>query len=155
MQALQLSRAFPTARVSLRSGLLTWDAETVPHPGAYRYDLRMTYRLGERPRVRVLDPDLKGVAFGKRVPHLFSQIEQTLCLHYHGIRRPGGFGEHCRQQGGESWPERVGFDSSCARIVKGLIERVDEIIPFAGERGWGGEKPGLRRLCIWLVEVEG
>lgn len=85
VQALQLSRAFPTAQVFLRSGLLTWEAQTVPHPGANRYDLRMTYRLGERPHVRIVDPDLKGLASGKKVPHLFSQIEQTLCLHYHGV----------------------------------------------------------------------
>lgn len=38
--------------------------------------------------MKVVEPNLREVADGKRVPHLFSQEEQTLCLHYHGSWRP-------------------------------------------------------------------
>jgi hypothetical protein len=48
----------------------------------------MTYRLGKPPSVRVIDPDLSEVTEGKKVPHLFSPGEQTLCLHYHGVWKP-------------------------------------------------------------------
>ena len=48
----------------------------------------MTYRLGARPRVRVMSPNLQILTGGKKAPHLFSQVEQTLCLHYHCVWKP-------------------------------------------------------------------
>ena len=85
---MHLDQRFPGAALSLKCGLLVWEASTIPHPGAVRYDLRMTYRDFERPQVRVIDPDLTGLSRGKKVPHLFSQRDQTLCLHYHGVWQP-------------------------------------------------------------------
>jgi hypothetical protein len=48
----------------------------------------MTYRPGERPRVRVVEPELKAIAKGRKIPHLFIQEEQTLCLHFIGVWKP-------------------------------------------------------------------
>lgn len=44
------------------------------------YRVRVTYKLGEHPDVFVEEPDLKVLAEGKRIEHLYSQETVELCL---------------------------------------------------------------------------
>ena len=52
------------------------------------YRLKLTYDLGNRPRILVVKPNLREIANGRKIPHLFSQEEQSLCLHYREVWNP-------------------------------------------------------------------
>jgi hypothetical protein len=84
-QALALKRFYPETAVVCRKGLLTWTGVASPRGTSLLYSMRLTYRPGDRPEIRIIEPDLKIIAEGRTVPHLFSQREQTLCLHFRGI----------------------------------------------------------------------
>lgn len=46
------------------------------------YQIRITYKLGKLPQSYVLDPSIGELAGGRKIPHLYSQDEQKLCLFY-------------------------------------------------------------------------
>lgn len=87
-QALHLNKDYPGSRSICHKGMLTWNGVVSARRSSGEYHLRMTYRPGERPRVQVVEPDLKVSADGRKIPHLFSQEEQSLCLHFIGVWKP-------------------------------------------------------------------
>jgi hypothetical protein len=81
---MHLRKNFPEAHCLVTPSTLKWEGITGVREASMRYHLRLDHKIGERPRVRVLAPNLIEIADGKSVPHLFSQAEQTLCLHWRG-----------------------------------------------------------------------
>ena len=77
-QAFALRALFPSARADLSPKRLIWRETITPTPLSRCYPVRITYRIGRFPDVRVLGPALEGRP-GESIPHLFSN--GTLCLH--------------------------------------------------------------------------
>ncbi len=85
LQALHLSRSFPDSIVKSDHKDLVWSGILAPRPNSLRYLAELKYSLSMRPTVRILQPNLSELSGGLKVPHLFSQTDQTLCLHYHEV----------------------------------------------------------------------
>lgn len=83
-QGFGLRALFPGADLAVRRGALRWAGWLQPSPLGRRYRVRLDYRVWTPPRTRVLSPDLRELAGGRRIEHLYSQEEQELCLYLPG-----------------------------------------------------------------------
>lgn len=86
-QAAALKGRFPGTRVYRDRSSLTWRAPLQPTPLSREYDVRISYKLGEHPRVRVIS-DL-ATRPGERLPHVYR--DGTLCLYMPGEWTPDKF----------------------------------------------------------------
>lgn len=77
-QAFAFRASFPRERADLSLKRLMWRGAITPTPLSRSYPIRITYRVGQFPDVRVLGPALEGRP-GESIPHLFSS--GSLCLH--------------------------------------------------------------------------
>src|SRR6266540_679485 len=84
-QAFALKGKFPKAKVSLKPMLLVWTGTVQPTQGSRVYTVRMTYKHGRFPEVRVLSPALESRP-GEALPHMYKGA--TLCLHQDGEWTP-------------------------------------------------------------------
>lgn len=75
------SCSIATGNGCLRHGKLTWNCEIRPTPLSRRYLIRISYRLKESPKVVVVRPDLRELAGGRELPHVYSQDPPRLCLY--------------------------------------------------------------------------
>jgi len=71
------------------SGRLThfgfnFDFKVQPTPLSRQYFIRITMDRANPPKVYVLEPDLYKLAGDRKIPHLYSQKEQRLCLYLPG-----------------------------------------------------------------------
>lgn len=62
-------------------GELQWDYETQPTPISRVYMIRVRYRLEKSPEIFVISPNLRDLANGREIPHLYDQAQQKLCLY--------------------------------------------------------------------------
>ena len=88
VQAMSLRKYFPDTEVRTKIDVLTWEGVASARESSMEYQLRLAYKLGERPDFWVIEPNLQEIAGERKIPHLFSQTEQSLCLHYSGIWKP-------------------------------------------------------------------
>ena len=65
---------------------MEWTGILTPSPLGRDYRVRLTYRLGGRPVMCVLDPSLRTLAGGRTIPHLYSQENEELCVYLPGRR---------------------------------------------------------------------
>jgi hypothetical protein len=65
----------------LHAGALLWWFDATPSPLSRIYTLRIEYRQGDKPQVFVERPNLKLLAGGRRIPHLYEQHPARLCLY--------------------------------------------------------------------------
>jgi hypothetical protein len=79
-QAFALHARFPDAKGTLKAGRLVWTGLLHPTPLSRSYQVEITYRLRQQPRVRVLDS--LETREGRSLPHVYS--DGTLCLHEPG-----------------------------------------------------------------------
>ncbi len=91
LQDSLLRRRFPGFAGRLRKGEGIWRGPVRPTPRSRCYTIEIRYRLGKRPRVRVVDPAPLPTREGERPPHLYR--EGSLCL-FHPNR--GEFGAEDR-----------------------------------------------------------
>jgi hypothetical protein len=64
----------------LRHGRVTWRGRVRPNPLSRAYDIRLDYQVGDTPRVIVESPNLRALAEGRRLPHVYAQDPARLCL---------------------------------------------------------------------------
>ncbi|MGB0718636.1 MAG: hypothetical protein ACPGO7_04825 [Alphaproteobacteria bacterium] len=89
VQAMHLKREYPLGELISDYKGLRWISDVRPRPHSLKYKVQLVYAHSvRRPVVRILEPNLRLISEGKRVPHLFNQEKQTLCLHYHGVWKP-------------------------------------------------------------------
>lgn len=81
VQAAGLKKWFPEGRMLDCKGKLVWQCYLTPTPLSRSYKIQVEYRLGNAPRVRVVEPKLERSPQGK-LPHVYSVEEQRLCLYY-------------------------------------------------------------------------
>ncbi len=77
-QAFALRGAFPTVTADVTPTTLAWTGVVTPTPLSRDYRIRITYALGEYPRVIIIDPPLLPNSDGF-IPH--SYWDGSLCLH--------------------------------------------------------------------------
>lgn len=70
----------------VRLGRLVWTLEITPTPSSRTYRLRIELDGRGPPQVVVESPDLRVLAGGRRLPHVYSERPVRLCL-YHPDRR--------------------------------------------------------------------
>lgn len=76
-------------RGRLAPGSLIWTYSASPSPVSRVYEIRIEYRQGDVPRVFVMRPDIRRLAEGRRLPHVYQQEPPQLCLYYpNGEWRP-------------------------------------------------------------------
>jgi hypothetical protein len=80
---LRTSRVF-TGETRLRRGALVWRGGVRPTPLSRAYQIRLDYRAEQTPRVTVETPDLRELADGRRLPHVYRQAPPCLCLYLPG-----------------------------------------------------------------------
>lgn len=115
---------------------LTWNYETTPTPLSRIYSIRIVYRLDATPKVFVVSPNLRELANGQTIPHLYSQQRLELCLY-----KPGK---------GE-WAPSMFLTDTILPWVNVWLFCFEEWL-FSGEWKGGGEHPNRnthwpRRTC--------
>ncbi|MCJ2130987.1 hypothetical protein [Methylobacterium sp. E-045] len=65
-------------------GGLSWQFTTSPDPLGRLYDLRIVQAPRRSPQVFVDAPDLRAIAGGRKLPHVYSQSPVSLCLYLPG-----------------------------------------------------------------------
>jgi hypothetical protein len=83
-QLFSLRRMYPKGKGAITHPELIWQDQLVPTPLSRSYCTAVTYRFGSAPRTHVLSPSLVELAGGRRIPHLYSQKDQWLCLYLPG-----------------------------------------------------------------------
>lgn len=80
--AAGLRKLYPNALIETNGGTLTWRDRIRPMALARTYLLELQYKISERPKIRVLEPNLIELSEGRRIEHLYSQEDQELCVYY-------------------------------------------------------------------------
>jgi hypothetical protein len=80
---LQRSEVFPGLG-KLAGNKLTWRCDRRPTGLSRLYKVRLTYVGGATPDIMVDDPDLKLLAGGEKLPHVYSDRPTRLCLYLPG-----------------------------------------------------------------------
>lgn len=80
-QLYGLKKSFPHGKGNVERNCLRWDCAIQPTPLSRQYDVRITYKFGSQPSVFVLRPSLNKLAEGRKIPHLYSQKKEKLCLY--------------------------------------------------------------------------
>jgi hypothetical protein len=90
-QAVGLRSEFPKVVTTVLRGEIRWQGELSPDDYGRTYAIEMRYRQNDRPQVWVRAPDLHSLTGGRRLPHVYDQGEQRLCLYVPGCGfwRPG------------------------------------------------------------------
>lgn len=84
IQAGGLQNLFPFGKTSMNHNFVSWFGQIIPHEYGRTYTIEMRYRKNGTPRVWVREPDLKQLANGRRLPHVYDQGTQELCLYLPG-----------------------------------------------------------------------
>ena len=79
IQAHNLRKLFPLSQIRVEKGVLSWIGDVVPSPLSRKYKVRLSYKLGDSPKIHVIDPVLHAPA-GERLPHTYPG--KRLCLYY-------------------------------------------------------------------------
>jgi len=89
-QAIGLRAHFPNGAVTSNRESVCWLGDLSPDEFARTYTIEVKYRDSEFPKAWVRAPDLHALTDGRRLPHVYDQKEQRLCLFVPGcgIWRP-------------------------------------------------------------------
>jgi hypothetical protein len=68
----------------VRRGKLIWQFDAQPDPLGRVYKVRIEYQQGRAPRVYVVEPNLRLLAGGRSLPHVYEQDPAQLCLYLPG-----------------------------------------------------------------------
>lgn len=65
-------------------GKFSWNFTVKPTPLSGEYKLQLNFSRSKGPEVFVLSPDLRELAGGRQLPHVYSQERRRLCLYLPG-----------------------------------------------------------------------
>ncbi len=84
IQALNIKKMFPDTKViNQRDQLLTWTHSLTPSPLGDNYDIKLVYKITDKPKVYVTKPKPLALAIDEtKLPHCYDQKKQHLCLYY-------------------------------------------------------------------------
>ena len=84
-QVYGLRSIYPDSQCKQNRNQLEWIGKLVPTPLSGAYIVNVLYKQGFNPRTYVREPQL-AVLPKKKLPHVYSQAEQRLCLYYPSSR---------------------------------------------------------------------
>ena len=79
-QAAKLKRDYPHFKTLININILNVKGTIKPTPRSKIYYFKLKLKVGERPRIKITNPELKKNFNNERIPHIFSGNE--LCLYY-------------------------------------------------------------------------
>lgn len=80
-QTLWLQRDFPNGSIHKGQKRVVWSGRIQPSPLSQEYTIAICYSLGQRPMVKILEPELIKLK-GMSLPHVYKNDE--LCLYFPG-----------------------------------------------------------------------
>jgi hypothetical protein len=84
-QSIALRQCFPSGQTAWNRCEVRWTGEISPSEFSRTYVVELNYNVGDPPRVWVRQPDLKRLADGRKLPHMYDQETQRLCLYFPNI----------------------------------------------------------------------
>lgn len=84
-QAIGLQHNFPFGLTKWDRFNVCWFGELSPSEFSRTYSVELQYRIRENPNVWVRNPDLKQLTSGRKLPHVYEQETQRLCLYFPGV----------------------------------------------------------------------
>jgi hypothetical protein len=84
IQAAGLRRLFPLGKTTASLKQVSWLGELSPHEYGRTYTLELIYKQNQPPRVWVRNVDLIQLAGERKLPHVYDQQAQELCLYLPG-----------------------------------------------------------------------
>lgn len=91
-QLAGLKKSWPQGKVEItdHNQTILWHGKIQPSPFGRVYEITLKYTIGNKPRVIVMKPDLKLLAGGESIPHIYpndKKIKGTvLCLYLPKIK---------------------------------------------------------------------
>jgi hypothetical protein len=79
-QFIALKRSYPEFNVKLLKDCVICNGLIRPTSRSINYSFKLKYRIGKRPKVNILNPELKRNFKKDKIPHVYSLNE--LCLYY-------------------------------------------------------------------------
>jgi len=79
LQVADLRRCFTFGELNWDRRRLVWRGDISPDEFSRVYSITLSYRLGSSPEVFVRQPNLKDLAGGRDLPHVYNQETQQLC----------------------------------------------------------------------------
>lgn len=84
IQVAGLKDQFPFGETTWAKNRVRWYGKISPNEFAREYTVEMVYQIGDSPSVWVREPDLKILAGGRPLPHVYDSDTQKLCLYLPG-----------------------------------------------------------------------
>jgi hypothetical protein len=81
IQAAGLRGLFPQGNTAMGRNSISWIGKIATNDYGRSYTLEMRYKQGAVPQVWVREPNLKLLAGDRRLPHVYNQDTQELCLY--------------------------------------------------------------------------
>ena len=81
VQLHYLKSAYPNSVGDIQGNLMQWGSWVTPSPMSAKYRIDVNYAIGDAPQVWAREPDLTEMAGGKKLPHVYDQSAQRLCLY--------------------------------------------------------------------------
>lgn len=81
VQALWLRKLFPEGKTAMSRNSVSWRGKVSPGDYTRTYSIQMLYKQDSSPEVWVCDPNLKELAGDRRLPHVYDEKTQLLCLY--------------------------------------------------------------------------
>lgn len=79
-QFAKVKHDYPQFKTSFNNQTLFIKGDLKPTPRSKEYHFKLRYRVGERPKIKITNPELKRNFKNDRIPHVYSGNE--LCLYY-------------------------------------------------------------------------
>jgi hypothetical protein len=80
---------YPALAFSLKGGRIIWTGDWWPHALSDTYRIRVSYTLGQRPKISILSPKLELAEGKKRLPHTYDDGQMDICVHHPSEWTPG------------------------------------------------------------------
>ena len=86
LQAGKIKSLFPGSVISNDPNKIIWKYSITPSPLSCTYEIKLIYIKGEQPNIFVLNPKLSLHPNEKKLPHVYDNEKQWLCLYYRKAR---------------------------------------------------------------------
>jgi hypothetical protein len=79
-QYARIKRDYPQFKSVINREYLNIKGQIQPSPRSIKYQFKISFKIGYRPRIKITNPELKKNFNNDRIPHVYSGNE--LCLYY-------------------------------------------------------------------------
>lgn len=80
VQYARMKKDYPQFKISMARNSLSIKGDLKPTPRSRSYHFKLKYSIGNRPRIKITNPELKRNFNNDRIPHVYAGNE--LCLYY-------------------------------------------------------------------------